>query len=522
MRHTLLAACVSTLVLIAARPAAAAELYGLVIGIDDYVGTVNDLQGAVNDARDVAKALEKAGGKVRLLTDAAATKARISSEWRSLVATTQAGDTLVFSFAGHGSQEPEPPGRGGEADGKNENFLLGGYQPTGPGVGERIVDDEMYEWLTMADQKGIKVIFIADSCHSGTMFRSVRGPKLRYRNGNFGDPDLATDVLKLPDPKFAKVGEDDFQNVTFISATQDNMLTPELTIEGAQRGALSWAFSRAIEGAADTNGDGELSQLELLAYLVPTVARTAEDQQIPQVLPLKADDRPVLRALKGTPAPERLVKVEAAAEKPLVTVFVRGGGALPAVMGVKAAGEGEADLVWDRAAGTVDHRIGGRVAEGIGDRQIAAVLSKWAALAVIDSAIAAAPVTLALSSGNKVYPKGSTVTVTMKDAALPYLTLFNLPPDGKVEFLLPANQSERDADFRKIAFSLPLKVQDPPFGAEHLVAILTAEPATALHEALKTMNTPERSQGLAAALATILRGQQFQAGAIGLYTSGGG
>ena len=28
----------------------AAELYGLVVGIDDYVGTGNDLDGAVNDA----------------------------------------------------------------------------------------------------------------------------------------------------------------------------------------------------------------------------------------------------------------------------------------------------------------------------------------------------------------------------------------------------------------------------------------------------------------------------------------
>src|ERR1700687_1750496 len=36
-----------------AGQAKATELYGLVVGIDDYIGTANDLDGAVNDAQDV-------------------------------------------------------------------------------------------------------------------------------------------------------------------------------------------------------------------------------------------------------------------------------------------------------------------------------------------------------------------------------------------------------------------------------------------------------------------------------------
>jgi hypothetical protein len=44
-------------------PASAAELYGLVVGIDDYVGTANDLDGAANDAGDIAKSLTGAGAK---------------------------------------------------------------------------------------------------------------------------------------------------------------------------------------------------------------------------------------------------------------------------------------------------------------------------------------------------------------------------------------------------------------------------------------------------------------------------
>ncbi|MGB6949907.1 MAG: caspase family protein, partial [Methyloceanibacter sp.] len=97
-------------------PATAAELYGLVVGIDDYIGTDNDLDGAANDARDVAQALSGVGAKelVRLINDDAG-KDRIAAAWDALLAKAEAGDTIIFSYAGHGGQEPEPAGRHDEA-----------------------------------------------------------------------------------------------------------------------------------------------------------------------------------------------------------------------------------------------------------------------------------------------------------------------------------------------------------------------------------------------------------------------
>lgn len=84
-------------------PASAAELYGLVVGIDDYVGTANDLDGAANDAGDIAKSLTGASAKevVRLINDDAS-KDRIVAAWEGLVAKAKAGDTIVFTYAGHG------------------------------------------------------------------------------------------------------------------------------------------------------------------------------------------------------------------------------------------------------------------------------------------------------------------------------------------------------------------------------------------------------------------------------------
>src|SRR6478672_1449310 len=112
--------------------ARAAELYGMVVGIDDYIGTVNDLDGAVNDASDVAKSLNELGAKeVVTLFNGDATKEHIFAAWNELVAKAAPGDTIVFSYAGHGGQEPEPPGRHDEADGMNETFLLGGFAAEG-------------------------------------------------------------------------------------------------------------------------------------------------------------------------------------------------------------------------------------------------------------------------------------------------------------------------------------------------------------------------------------------------------
>src|SRR5450755_274165 len=144
-----------------APSAAKAELYGLVVGIDDYLLPVNHLDGAANDARDIAQSLEQAGAKevVRLLNDEAR-KDRIVSEWNRIVAEAKPGDTFIFSYAGHGGQEPAPPDRHDKTT--IESFILGHFEPSGPGTRERIVDDEVNAWLQQADKKGIKVIFVAD------------------------------------------------------------------------------------------------------------------------------------------------------------------------------------------------------------------------------------------------------------------------------------------------------------------------------------------------------------------------
>src|SRR6476620_10579644 len=473
-----------------AAPAGAGELYGLVVGIDDYVGTANDLDGAANDANDIAKSLTGAGAKevVRLINDDAS-KDGILAAWEGLVAKAKAGDTIVFSYAGHGGQEPEPKGRHDEADGLNENFLLGRFIPVGPATRERILDDEVFGWMQEADKKGVKVVFVADSCHSGGMERSASAPGVRFRK--MDTPTIAGDQLKLPPPEISKLTEDDFANVTFVGAVAEDKLTPEVTIDGRKRGALSWAFARALEGRADKDGDGQVSELELLGYVVPAVHAMVESQQTPQVLPLRARSVPLV-TLRETKAPAK-----ESGDDLKLNIAVDGGDAGPlgelpfvAIVDDKA----KADLVWSPASGKVEHVVGGVVAENVDAEAIKGVASKWAALKWLNAQAALAPVEAKLETGNQRYAPGDVVKLDIDGEKYPHLTLFNLPPDGHVEFFIPDPKKPEEAkkDWSREPIRESFKVDKPPFGAEHMVAIFSKDEISDLNAALSGMTTPER------------------------------
>jgi len=503
--------------------AQAKAVYGLVVGVDDYVGTKQDLKGAVNDANDIAQALRRIGAsRVIALTDGKATKKAIQSGWFSLIGQAQKGDTIIFSYAGHGSQEPEPAGRKGEADGKNENFLLAGFTPKGPGRAQRIVDDEIFQWLKAADDKGVQVIFVADSCHSGSMNRQAKAPGLRYRKADFGKIEFDQDLLaNFPPPAIAKMNETSLKNVTFIAATQEDKLTPEVEIDGRPRGALSWAFARALEGAADQNKDGELTQVELVRYLVPAVHQQVEAQQTPEVRPL----RPRSQALVTLDSKVKIA-ARAPASKIKLAMLEAEGSDLSAVAGLDfvrlVSDPKQAELIWNTKTGEVQHKIGGKIATRVTPRIIKSLVAKWALMKILRQSAMAAPIDFALPGGNHRYAPGTKVTLQMKGAKLPHLTLFNLAPNGRVEFFIPTRADEQNKDWRGQLYKEQFTVKNPPYGAEHVVALFTKDVQVGLHSVLKQMKTEDQTVKLPALIAEFLKGVDYQLGIAGIYTGKGG
>lgn len=259
-----------------------AEIHALVVGIDEYDQPPR-LYGAVADAQDVEASLRRFGAQdVTLLTNRAASKAAIESAWREIVARTAPGDALVFAFAGHGSHEPDQNGDEAQmipGDTQDENFILSGWRSSNPL--ERIVDDEIDLWFAMALEKGAKALFVADSCHSGTVHRGGgvgRSAPSVAQYLNEGTPDLAamTPPAALAPPSGSRGPVPVRPGLFFVSAAEQSATVTEVTINGRKRGALSYAFARALDGAADYNTDGTLDHMELGHYL-ETVSVAQDD-----------------------------------------------------------------------------------------------------------------------------------------------------------------------------------------------------------------------------------------------------
>ena len=135
----------------------------LCIGINDYPGTQSDLSGCVNDANDWATVLGARGFAVTTLLDGQATKANMVAAIREQIGGSQSMDSIVITYSGHGTFVPDSSGD--EPDGRDE-----GLCPFDIGQGQVLLDDEIHA-LFAERARGVKVVLLSDSCHSGSVIR---------------------------------------------------------------------------------------------------------------------------------------------------------------------------------------------------------------------------------------------------------------------------------------------------------------------------------------------------------------
>jgi hypothetical protein len=142
--------------------------YALCIGINNYPGTDMDLAGCVNDALDWSVELAARGFEVTRLLDSAATKAAMVAAFEAVIGRAVKNDTVVITFSGHGTCAPDQ--NGDEADGLDEALCPHDIRTGGP-----LTDDEIH-LLFSKRRAGVKLVLIADSCHSGTVTRAAPSP----------------------------------------------------------------------------------------------------------------------------------------------------------------------------------------------------------------------------------------------------------------------------------------------------------------------------------------------------------
>jgi hypothetical protein len=145
----------------ARRSARSGAKRALCVGINDYPGTGSDLEGCVNDAKDWRRVLEQRGYEVATLLDGKATRAGMKQALEALIGAARPGDSLVFTFSGHGSWIPDRAGD--EADARDEMLC-----PHDIASGQYLLDDDLAE-IFGRKPAGANLYFISDSCHSGTV-----------------------------------------------------------------------------------------------------------------------------------------------------------------------------------------------------------------------------------------------------------------------------------------------------------------------------------------------------------------
>ncbi|MEV6637506.1 caspase family protein [Actinoplanes sp. NPDC051470] len=169
---------------------------GLCIGINDYPGTGSDLAGCVNDANDWAAELTARGFEVGLMLDAEATGEAMRAAMRTLVGEATGGDDVVITYSGHGTWVRDD--NGDEPDGRDEALCPWDIAEKGP-----LLDDELYEILSDR-ARGVRVVMISDSCHSGSVARFAPSTRRDADKVKFLPPavflteDEAARAAKLP------------------------------------------------------------------------------------------------------------------------------------------------------------------------------------------------------------------------------------------------------------------------------------------------------------------------------------
>lgn len=230
--------------------------HALLIGIADYSGSegVSSLKAPPKDialVRDVLKEKFKVPDKnITTLLDQQATHSAIKKAFAELAAGVKEGDFVYIHYSGHGSTRPD----------KNER---GGYDQTWVTYGSRnknfqdpdnrdVLDKEINLWLQPLYQKAraaenekkalIDIVFVSDSCHSGTIARRI-------------DKDGVTNVREVnpdptPYPETAAVENSPSLPGIRIGAARDTESAIE-TCEDPNRcyGVFTWNWVNALKEA---------------------------------------------------------------------------------------------------------------------------------------------------------------------------------------------------------------------------------------------------------------------------------
>jgi Caspase domain len=522
----------------------------VVVGINDYVN-VPKLKGAVADARDISAALKRGGVKdLVVLLEGEATRKNVLDAIDQLIVRARKDDLAIITLAGHGAREiwsnVHPPGTN-KGD-PHEVYLLrnvtlpnadGKIDPKlGGSASERIFGVEIAMRLKRFNDLGVRTIFVADTCHGAGLTREpMLGAPSRFESERVvpnifsyaeGADPLLSVIATLPAPIDT---DKELRSLTFLAAVDPFSNAPEVEIpkgSGNMRGALSYAFARAIEGDANREGTGDLTHGDLLSYVKTSVSNSMIDSgkgQKPDLRPRDNFGRVVLRFGSDLTASSSPASPAQIADS--VKIYSRDGGSVDTVKRPARGfamqpvrGLAEADLIYDPANGNVFSKGGDLIAMRVRAEDLEGVAEREVAIRRLVELAKPRARSLTLDRGDRRYLAGDRMTLDARKtegqpAAGEYFTLIVISGDGKVQFQYP-----RGKDPKILPNDGPLSQMEAsePFGADYAVFVSDEKPLDGLVKSLCQLDG-EKDPNLAVSLIERSLNRTMQIGLQGIYTA---
>jgi hypothetical protein len=241
------------------------QVYALIVGVNDYQDQrISDLRFAEPDAKAMQQALTHPdygiveAQNVVVLTGADATYRNISRalEDHLVRKAKRAQDTVIFYFAGHGTEGPHVT-RGAAYYLVPHDAELSNLLSTGIDKGRL-----QFLWGAIGAQRKI---FITDACHSG----GLQGMKV-----------LSADGFEAVEG-----------HVTLAAARADQLA---LELPSLGHGLFTYALTEGLAGKADADGDGFVSAEELGKHIRQQVMAMASE--------MGSEQEPVIELVPGAAA----------------------------------------------------------------------------------------------------------------------------------------------------------------------------------------------------------------------------
>jgi len=340
------------------------QKYALVTGINKYprMSAKAQLEGCLSDANRMRDMLRNEYDfpalNVEVITNEQATRNGIISKIQAFQGKVKSGDLFVFYYSGHGSLFPDAM-----SEEKDETELLpemrlpatneliapsgrydsaicpsdsGGRLPGAKPWGNMILDDELFAMFQHFTRAGCTVVFISDSCHSGSVGRNLDGD---YRVKAVPVTEaLGQSLSEIVAPvNQRQVGARDMQGkYLVIASSKVTQTSGEGVLGGVQTGFFTHMFLEMVKLGNKNLGKAKITYKQAFVPVQTILKQKTPSKQEPQLdtryynasldVPMfsvgekPAPPPPVIAPNTAPSAPKRyraIVAVEDAAGKPL-------------------------------------------------------------------------------------------------------------------------------------------------------------------------------------------------------------